>query len=334
VAALGVEDPSQESLDPLVGGDRSPPDELPNGVHPAARLRADGVHLPGGGCCLLGHPLRGRDTGQPQVLLGSGQTLVVDQGQSEAMEDPSTLGPVGVRPGGAVAADHAAQIPPLVVRTVVGPGREAPGAEQAVVDRQVSALHLAPLGVGHVLPAAVGQKTVIAARDQLRAVLERRPVGPADGRPVVQHLRRDIAPVNTPTHGAVDEVAGSDLGHRFGGSVAHQYRGLATETISTRMTATPVGIDGVPEGHGALRGHRVDDGPRVDLEKLQAGVGALPDVAGSRALVGEECAHLVVGGQGPAQCHGSTIANMCSSFNPAERPPASPGLAVTSRALW
>ncbi len=91
VAALGVEDPGQEALDPFVGANRRPADEFTNGIHPAAGLDADGVHLFGGGGHLLEDPLPGRDAGQPQILLGPGETLVIDQCHSEAMVHPAAL---------------------------------------------------------------------------------------------------------------------------------------------------------------------------------------------------------------------------------------------------
>src|SRR5438477_9601490 len=54
------------------------------------------------------------------------------------------------------------------------------------------------------------------------------------------------------------------------------------------MTATPVGVDRVPERHMARRGDLVDDAPGVDVKELEPPV--LPDahVALEELVVGEE----------------------------------------------
>jgi hypothetical protein len=84
------------------------------------------------------------------------------------------------------------------------------------------------------------------------------------------------------------------------------------EAVHTGMTATPIAINGVPEGHDALRGHGVDDRAGVDVEKFQPGVGPLAHVACGVALVSEEGLARFLVGQSPAQCHGPTLANICS----------------------
>ncbi len=75
------------------------------------------------------------------------------------------------------------------------------------------------------------------------------------------------------------------------------------EAVDARVAAPSIRVDRVPEGHLALRRHRVDDGPGVDVEELHPGVGALPDVALGHPLVGEEGATPLGLRSGPPQCH-------------------------------
>ena len=75
----------------------------------------------------------------------------------------------------AVAADHAAEVAAAVVVVDLRRLGERADAEQRVAEREVRPPVVALLGAGDVLPAAVGEEPVVAAGDQLGAVLQRDP---------------------------------------------------------------------------------------------------------------------------------------------------------------
>src|SRR5260221_12877822 len=62
-----------------------------------------------------------------------------------------------------VPPDHSAQVATLVFRAVLRPIGEAAHAHQLVVNRQERALQWSLLGPRDVLPAALGEETVVAA---------------------------------------------------------------------------------------------------------------------------------------------------------------------------
>ena len=89
---------------------------------------------------------------------------------------------VAVRPPGAVvrvvadvtvAADHPAEVAASVVVVALRLVGEPAGAEQVVVACQVWPASAALLGARDVLPASSGQESMVAARQQPGAVLER-----------------------------------------------------------------------------------------------------------------------------------------------------------------
>ena len=89
------------------------------------------------------------------------------------------------------------------------------------------------------------------------------------------------------------------------------------EAVRAGVTATPVGVDGVPKGDGRRLRHGGDDALGPDMEELEAAVGADADVAVDEFLLGEQrrLATVVVG-QSPAEfggpAHGHSVANVCS----------------------
>ena len=189
--------------------------------------------------------------------------------------------------------------------------------DEMVLDRQVRALASWDWIVGHVLPPATGEEAVVAARDQLGAVLE----GGAEGRlvarrPVVEYLGRHVAAVAATRLGAVDDVAGSDLGQALLSSVGHEDLGLADCAVGAGMGAAAVGVDGVAEGHPGGGRDLADDALGVDVKELQAPELAGPDVAVDQLLVGEEglLAAALVGRSvvGDPPAHTDMIANVCS----------------------
>src|SRR5690349_16670715 len=109
-----------------------------------------------------------------QISLGAHQGLFVAQCQSEAVVDiANTSGPrVGVRADVAVATHDPAQVAALVVAGPVRSRGELSCAEELVVRGEMRPPVGALLRAGDELPTSPRQEPVIAARDELRAVLE------------------------------------------------------------------------------------------------------------------------------------------------------------------
>src|SRR5262245_4889019 len=117
------------------------------------------------------------------------------------------------------------------------------------------------------LPPTVTEEPVIAARDQLRPVLERHPIGPLRRFPMREHLRRDVAAVPTPHRRPVDALPDLDLRKLLRPSVSHQDRGVTGRAVHTRMGATSIRIDRPLEREEVAR-DAVDDRLRFDLDAL------------------------------------------------------------------
>src|SRR4051812_22336922 len=92
---------------------------------------------------------------------------------------------VGIRADRSVAADQSAEIAPLEVAILFRRLFELSCAEELVVERQMGPAVRPLLGPRHMLPAAVREEPVVAARDQRRAVDERDAICALGGRPVI-----------------------------------------------------------------------------------------------------------------------------------------------------
>jgi hypothetical protein len=132
-----------------------------------------------------------------------------------------------------VSADQPAQVPAPVGGGLLGRLGEAAGAHQAVAGRQVrTPPQPAEPARGDVLPPALGQEAVIAAADELSAVLEQDPVGGLDRGPVRQHGGADILAAAATPDRSVDPVPGPQLSQRLGPAVRHQDRRLAFQAVT------------------------------------------------------------------------------------------------------
>src|SRR4051812_24178381 len=89
---------------------------------------------------------------------------------------------------------------------------------------------------------AVGEKSVISARDQLGSVSQRDPVAGLDRGPVVEHSSLDIVPIGPTPFRAVDLVSNLHFGERFCSPVAHENGGVSCRAVSAGMPAAPVRI--------------------------------------------------------------------------------------------
>src|SRR6266480_4929592 len=86
-----------------------------------------------------------------------------------------------------IAANHAAEITPAVIVVGTHRLRKRAGAHELVGRGQMRPARPAPFGAGYEFPAALGEKTVIAAGHKRRAVLQCCPEGGLDGAPMREH---------------------------------------------------------------------------------------------------------------------------------------------------
>ena len=166
---------------------------------------------------------------------------------------------------------------------------------------------LAPvLGPGDVLPAARREKAVIAAGDELRAVLEYHAIRGLDASPVVEHARAHVAPVGAAALRAVDLVADLQPVEPLLAAVRHEDRRVAPQTVRASMSAAAIRVDRPAKRHLRRLGHAVDRRLRVDL--VEADVERLrrvePAHGGGIAVARQPRALVLVDGQvAPAHEH-------------------------------
>src|SRR5438034_9694701 len=103
-----------------------------------------------------------------------------------------------------IAANHAAEITPAVIVVGTHRLRKRAGAHELVGRGQMRTARPAPFGAGYEFPAALGEKTVIAAGHKRRAVLQCCPEGGLDGAPTREPAGPDVAPVTSVSPGAVE----------------------------------------------------------------------------------------------------------------------------------
>ena len=160
-----------------------------------------------------------------------------------------------------VAPDDAADVTAAVVGRVRRRDGEAARAQERAAIREVRT----PPVAGDVLPAALGEKAVVAARDDPRPILERDAEGRLDRRPVGEDLGRDAAAVATPKLGAHDRVPGREVRERSRAAVGQEDRRVARGAVDARVRAAAVRVDRPAERHPRALGHPVERGPRADL---------------------------------------------------------------------
>jgi hypothetical protein len=113
-----------------------------------------------------------------------------------------------------VAADHPAEVATSIVWPVVGWCREPSETHQLVVQGEMRPAVPAMLCAADVLPASSCEEPVVTARHQLRPVLQRDPVGGLHRRPMVDDVRRHVAPVRPVANRPVDGVPHPNVGER------------------------------------------------------------------------------------------------------------------------
>jgi hypothetical protein len=94
---------------------------------------------------------------------------------------------------------------------MIGRRHKALRDDESVAGNQMRTLRPALVGPRDVLPPTIGEESVVAAGDDLRAVLQRDAVGALHGPPVIADVGHRVAPVPTVTDGPVDTVSHSDV---------------------------------------------------------------------------------------------------------------------------
>src|SRR5215208_3366257 len=129
----------------------------------------------------------------------------------------------------AVAPDHATQVAALIRVRPARRVREVACSHQRVAEREMRTVRAEVTPIRHVLPAALGQEAVIAAREQPGPVFKFDLPNGLDGRPVVEHTRAHIAPVAATTLRPDDLVAHSEILDWAGAPVREKHRSGAPE---------------------------------------------------------------------------------------------------------
>ena len=196
-------------------------------------------------------------TGIEQVVPCTGEHLDVAQREPEPMDVAVHAPGAFVRVGAdvPVASNHAAEVSAAIVGRMERGGGELTDAHQLAVQCQMWPLPM--LQIGNVFPAAAREEAVIAAGDELGAVLQDHPVRRLEGRPPIKHLGDGEAPIHTLAHRPVDGVAGLDVGEHLRPPIRHEDLGVAADAVNARMTASPVRIDRPAERHARRLGHLV-----------------------------------------------------------------------------
>ena len=145
-AALGIEDPGEEPLPPVVGSATAASGPAPESIDPHARCGRDRQHRPVPAAArredrVVGERHRHRGDNGELAATPRGRRARVESGACAAL----TVGAyVRARADVAVAAHDPAEVAALVVARLRWGGSEAAGAEQLVVHRQVRARPEAP----------------------------------------------------------------------------------------------------------------------------------------------------------------------------------------------
>src|SRR6266511_5582312 len=126
---------------------------------------------------------------------------------------------IRVRAYVSIAADQSAQVATPIVGRLERSRGESTGAHQLVVCSQVRPPEPTLLATRDVLPAAIAEKPMVAAGDELCAVLESDSVCRLERRPVVENAGGHETAVDAASLGAVDLVADSHLRQWFCPSV-------------------------------------------------------------------------------------------------------------------
>ena len=171
-----------------------------------------------------------------------------------------------------VAADHSAQVSPPILIGLGERLRQRAKPHQLVVRRQKRTLQRSLFCTNDVFPSAQREEAMIAACDELRAILEADTIRELLRGPMSEHLRAYVATVKASALGAVDDVADAQIAQRLRRTVAHQDRRFTPRAITASMLATPIRVHAELEADvGAVVGG--EDRTRVVLEDFEARFG-------------------------------------------------------------
>src|SRR5688572_3798111 len=121
-----------------------------------------------------------------------------------------------------------------------------------------------------VLPAAARQEAMIAAADELGAVLQRDAERRLARHPMVEHLRDHIPAISALAHRTVDLLARPHMADGTRAAVAHQDFCIARYTVSAGMGAAAIWVDRPLERDVRAGGHAVERALAPDL--VESGV--------------------------------------------------------------
>src|SRR4051812_38735515 len=148
--------------------------------------------------------------------------------------------PIEVLANVGIAPKHPAEIAAAVIVVLRRTFGKLAGAHQLVVQGQERTSKGTILLAGDVFPSAVRQEPVIAARDQLGAVFENRPVCGFDDAPMIEYLRLRIPPPSVPKHRAVNLVPRTYFGHGTCAPIPHQNGRVSPGAVSAPMAASAI----------------------------------------------------------------------------------------------
>lgn len=212
VGALRVEEPGEEASRPFGLRSRRPCDQLPNALGSLPRLISDRGNRPTAAVLLREREPGGRHAEAVEEGLRARQSLAIREREAKPVQSArSPWALVGVATDVAVAADHPGEVPLPVRGRRDRRSRKGADAHELVARGEVGPPEPPPLGAHDVLPAAIGEESVIATGDQLGSVVQRDAEGGLPRDPMSEHLGQDVAAIAANSNGPVDGVADAHL---------------------------------------------------------------------------------------------------------------------------
>src|SRR5207302_1222281 len=143
-----------------------------------------------------------------------------------------------------IAPHDAAQVAATVIGALDRTRSKGANAHELVAGREIR-----PLRAGNEFPAALGKEPVVAASDELGAILERHAESRLYDAPVREHARFHIAAIPAIALGAINGVAYFELCDSSCCAVRHEYRRVARDTVDAAVLASPIRVDRRAEPH-------------------------------------------------------------------------------------
>ena len=219
-----------------------PGDQLSDRGDRASCAGSDRVHLPMAAAGGREAEAVRLDPRLREVVLHARECLEIRQvpGETYDLVTASVRAFVDVCSEMRVPPNHAAEIPALVVLGRSRGLRERSGPRSAcsfsVRCGRRSDPCSAPVTCFHPRPR---EKAVIAARDQLRAVLEQRAIGGLADHPVVDHLGPHVSPVRAASHRPVDLIPRLQMTDLPGSARGQQHRACRPICSKRRHGSNP-----------------------------------------------------------------------------------------------